>query len=634
MKKKKETNNQIKSKINEKSSKKQNEEKINLYQKKYPKLKVNLSSSLKLVSKRKNIKKQKENTIKPHLSSKRIILNNLKKYNSEPEINNIIIITNLINCKPNHFLAIFKDYLINDYIEEFLRRIYFINESIDRLPKLYNYYKNYLHFFCKPTFSDNFSNLIIKNYADFHAENFYKNHIEKKNKDKNNINLNENDDELNNKENNNYTNTNEELIKTIFTKSIKNSIDKINDEECNFKKIINRISEFKNDIKEESKISFDKNNKISEGNTLLFMINEIKELKEFNNKQKINEKTLNMKKNNIKHNKNYSIESYKSLIKSNRNLNIKKTDNNYNKNKINTLSNIKFVDSIKNLVSPEKTKKLEKNKIKKNITTKTNKTLSKKNTYKNTLSSTMANLNININSKFNNIKKNGNSINRNKYKSPKNTSNTKIIHLSPLILNILNDKECSKIKEPLTSRINKDKTEPNNYIKIIKRKKNNDNNCKMLTTTNKNKKMFEFKKIKSLELMDFNNESKNKHNNSYNKVIFSYNNKNSTSKNKNKKVRYRNINNEYSISKGHFELFTRYPTINKTISNSLSNFGMGTKYTNSMKNMIKVNEIKNKKTAFQIKKYRGIFSPSYKTNSNKNFSFKKLNNININTNLN
>ena len=177
---KKKANYQIKSKRNEKSFKKENEDLNKLYQKKIQKLKVNLSSSLKFITKKKSLKKDKNIIDKEYLFNKRIISNFLKKYNCKPKTQNKMIISNLISCKPNHFLARFKDCLINDYVEEFLSRSYFLEESIERIPKLFNYYKNYLNFFCKPPFSDSFSNCIIKNYADFHAENFYKNNIEKK----------------------------------------------------------------------------------------------------------------------------------------------------------------------------------------------------------------------------------------------------------------------------------------------------------------------------------------------------------------------------------------------------------------------------------------------------------------------
>ena len=613
MMKKKEFNHQIKLKKAEKNVKKNIQEPNQLYQKKMPKLKVNLSSSLKFIIKKKNQIKDKTETNRTNYISiknslkKSILLKNLKKYDSKPLSNSIMIITNLINCKPTHYLAIFKDYLISDYVEEFFRRIYFLNESIERIPKLFNYYKNYLQFFCKPTFKENFCNIIIKNYADLHAENFYKNNI-KKNKD---------NDKIKELEDNNNS---EELIKIIFTKSIKNSIDNINEDEYN-KKINQKGNDLKLDIKQESTILFDNsNNKASEGNTLLLMINEMKDYKK---KQKINCKNINIKKKLKINSKNYSIESScKTLFSNNKIINNKIIANNYNKNILNTYSNLKLVDSIKNLAKKEKPKKIDKHKIKKAMN-KNDKIINHKKT--NNPYSTTLNLNINTNSYINK-----NSINENKFKSPKNILYKNKLTLSPLILNILNEKESNKRKGPLTSRTNKDKIEQN-YIRIIKRK--NNENLKLLTTTNKNKKVLDFKKIKSLDSLET-NECKHKQNNSCNKEILSYKNK----KNLNRltKIKYRNINNDYSINKGNFELFTRYATINKTISSSSSNFGFNrTKYTNSMRSLIKVNEAKNKKPIYQRNKYRGILSPSHKiTVDNRFYSYKRLNVNIMNNNLN
>ena len=90
------------------------------------KLKVNLSPNLK-----RNMKKntKKDIIMRKNLHYK-IISNNLAKYNVSPKEINIMLINNLIKCKGCHFLAKFKDYLIVDYIDEFLRRIYLKRESI------------------------------------------------------------------------------------------------------------------------------------------------------------------------------------------------------------------------------------------------------------------------------------------------------------------------------------------------------------------------------------------------------------------------------------------------------------------------------------------------------------------------
>ena len=113
---------------------------------------------------------------------------------------------------------------------------------------------------------------------------------------------------------NNEINNNNELIKTIFTKSIKNSIDNINIEDST----INNKKKSKNNNDIISDDMYNKNqqdsiintwgcengNLISEGNSLLLMIDEIKD---FKNRQKITEKTISISKimaNNIKEGKN------------------------------------------------------------------------------------------------------------------------------------------------------------------------------------------------------------------------------------------------------------------------------------------------------------------------------------------
>ena len=394
-------NCQIKSNKKENSSKKENPNMKKYSQKYIPKLKVNLSCSLKYVNKKKNTKvanKTKSSRSSKSSKSFKIISKNLQQHNSTPKYKNTLIISNLINCRSSHFLAIFKDYLITDYVEEFLRRTYSLNESIERIPKLYNYYKNYLQFFCKPTFIDAYSNIIIKNFGDFHAENFYKNNIEKKNHKNKGL-----DDNNNNSFSNEIINNkNGELIKTIFTKSIKNSIDNINDNEKNS---INKNEKINNGLTDnnhqESTIKYDKNvgNLISEENSLLMMINEMKD----NQKQKIKENRANMKKSLTNNRNNHSIYSYKSLLISNNNINnnIKKTFNNNSKKKMNTYSNIKQNDSVKKIIYSQRApKKLTKLKKKNNIINKPENNNQKNqsvNINKNNHGSIVVNINININ---------------------------------------------------------------------------------------------------------------------------------------------------------------------------------------------------------------------------------------------
>ena len=81
-------------------------------------------------------------------------------------------------------------------IQEFLRRYYRKREIKERIPKLSDYYKNYVLFFCRPFFKQINMGKIVYNYQDKKAEIFYKNNYsqsldyekEKANKNKGNSN--------------------------------------------------------------------------------------------------------------------------------------------------------------------------------------------------------------------------------------------------------------------------------------------------------------------------------------------------------------------------------------------------------------------------------------------------------------
>lgn len=81
---------------------------------------------------------------------------------------------NLLLNKNCNLVSVFKDHMIYDFVDEFLKRFYNFRESAERLPKISKYYKNYLLFFCKPTFRNFKMNMMIQNYGDFKAEMYYK----------------------------------------------------------------------------------------------------------------------------------------------------------------------------------------------------------------------------------------------------------------------------------------------------------------------------------------------------------------------------------------------------------------------------------------------------------------------------
>jgi hypothetical protein len=98
------------------------------------------------------------------------------KYNNEYNLEYQylgLITRNLIFNKNTHLVSVFKDYMIIDYVEEFFKRYYGINESYFKLPKIAVYYHNYLSFFCTPTLKQLSINTLIHNRYEKKAEFFY-----------------------------------------------------------------------------------------------------------------------------------------------------------------------------------------------------------------------------------------------------------------------------------------------------------------------------------------------------------------------------------------------------------------------------------------------------------------------------
>ena len=67
------------------------------------------------------------------------------RYNSNDKNSsyNQLIVNSLIFNKNTHLVAMFKDSMIWDYIDEFLKRFYKKNESYERVPRFASFYKNY-----------------------------------------------------------------------------------------------------------------------------------------------------------------------------------------------------------------------------------------------------------------------------------------------------------------------------------------------------------------------------------------------------------------------------------------------------------------------------------------------------------
>ena len=66
-----------------------------------------------------------------------------KKYSTNRDYYSIKTVNDLIYNENTHIVSIFKDYLILDDINEFLKRSYNYQETKVRLPKLCSFYDKY-----------------------------------------------------------------------------------------------------------------------------------------------------------------------------------------------------------------------------------------------------------------------------------------------------------------------------------------------------------------------------------------------------------------------------------------------------------------------------------------------------------
>ena len=105
-----------------------------------------------------------------------------KKHQTNPAQYNDMIVNNLIKTRSCKLVTDIKECMIFDYSEEFLKRFYFAKESYERIPKFVNYYKNYLKFFCRPTFRHAALNDVVQHYGEVCAEMYYNKNYGKKSK--------------------------------------------------------------------------------------------------------------------------------------------------------------------------------------------------------------------------------------------------------------------------------------------------------------------------------------------------------------------------------------------------------------------------------------------------------------------
>ena len=108
------------------------------------------------------------------------------KYNVLPKEYILIQLENFVKAKYCHSLAKFKEDLLFNYEQEFLSKYYYKKESYKKLPLFSEFYKTYLTFFCRPTFSELNLNELIEEMVERKAKAFYQENYQEEEKEKKN----------------------------------------------------------------------------------------------------------------------------------------------------------------------------------------------------------------------------------------------------------------------------------------------------------------------------------------------------------------------------------------------------------------------------------------------------------------
>ena len=161
----------------------------------------------------------------------RLITLLFSKYGDIQEDFYCLYINQLIYNLPTKYNCVFKEIKYTNLVYENLKRLYKKKESINRIPKLSDYYKNYHLFFCRPTFRNYKLGKLMCNFQDKKAEIFYKNNYKDT---KQNISLEK--EEINNKKNSSFSLSSFDNItnnKIIFDKQTKKILDRSQTESKN-----------------------------------------------------------------------------------------------------------------------------------------------------------------------------------------------------------------------------------------------------------------------------------------------------------------------------------------------------------------------------------------------------------------
>ena len=106
------------------------------------------------------------------------------KYNILPKEYILMQIDNFVKAKYCHSLAKFKEDLLFNLDQEFLKKYFIIYDSLKRIPLFSDFYKTYVLFFCRPTLSELNINELMEEMAEMKAKAFYQNNCYEEKEDK------------------------------------------------------------------------------------------------------------------------------------------------------------------------------------------------------------------------------------------------------------------------------------------------------------------------------------------------------------------------------------------------------------------------------------------------------------------
>ena len=236
---------------------------------------------------------------------------------------------NLIYNKETHLVSEFKDKMISDYIDEFLKRFYRKKESFQKIPQYSEFYINYQKYFCVPTFRIKFFNKKIHNQREMKAKCYYNKNFKELDTDslsENNIGIGAISMDSKIEKGKLYYKNIKENNKTFFNKEVKEMLEKESISNINMNSNILCVYESENKIKNNNSHLL---NNISNEESLYDIMNYLNKKKLFENKNnsKKNKDLKNKKKININSN---SINNNVKLVIKKRVINFKNNNNSIN----------------------------------------------------------------------------------------------------------------------------------------------------------------------------------------------------------------------------------------------------------------------------------------------------------------